>query len=175
MTSPGGWFFTTYRNNNCPVDTHFQDDYVGAAEEQNLVCGVQLVQHFRTSPIYLGGGRLTPSSISVVSDTPVFNQSTSNPSIMSYNSQAQLQTQVSSSSQTPDGTTITIPVNDALLKPGNPVIAIISTNNASAYNGFTQLVVFPPPPDNIPPPPDCGGNVRCIEPNAINTGDGWPV
>ncbi len=121
---PGGWFFTTYRNNNCPVDTHFQDDYVGAAEEQNLVCGVQLVQHFRTSPIYLGGGRLTPSSISVVSDTPVFNQSAGNPLIMSYNSQAQLETQVLSSNQTLDGTTITVPLNAALLQPGIHVIAI---------------------------------------------------
>ena len=143
---PDTWTFTLYSNNNCPSQTTFAPADVTTTAVQILYCGFTYVENFKTAPnpVQLYAGVSPATSITITANTPVFTGISSSPYVSSYNISAQLETQVSSIGTSPDGTTITIPLNSTLTTAGTHIIAIQPPDGSNNIIGITALVVYPP-------------------------------
>ena len=93
------------------------------------------------------------------SSDAIFNQPGGLPTVNSYDTNGNLETQVTPTAQSADGTTLTVPLNSVLLGAGSHILALQSPGSSSTFLSATQLIVnvFVPPP----PPPSCQPNLDC--------------
>lgn len=158
---PSTWTFTTSPNKNCNVTTSYPPILIGATQVHNLLCGAPTVLAISTNPtpVQVDTSTAPPSSFAIVSSDAIFNQPGGFPTVNSYDINGNLETQVTPTAQSADGTTLTVPLNSVLLGAGTHVLALQSPGSSSTFLGATQLIVnvfVPlPPPDPCQPQLDC--------------------